>query len=73
MEKILLESTSKHMKEKKVIRISQHGFTKRKSCSSNLIAFYNEVIILVHKGRAVAVVYLNFSVNLFTLSPIISS
>lgn len=41
MEKIL-ESISKDMKDKKVIRSSQHRFTKRKSCLTNLVAFYTD-------------------------------
>lgn len=69
MEKMLLESISKHMK---VIGISQHGFTKGKSCLSNLIAAYSEMASLMDKGRAVDVFYLNFSVNPFTLSPMSS-
>lgn len=39
METILLESISKDMKDKKMIRSSQHRFTKGKSCLTNLIAF----------------------------------
>jgi len=39
MEQLILEVIMKQVEEKKVIRSSQHGFTKGKSCLTNLIAF----------------------------------
>lgn len=59
MEKIILETSSKHMKEKKAVRSSQHRFMKGKSCLTNLIAFYDGKPGLVNEGRAVDVIYLN--------------
>jgi len=38
MEQLILEVTIKQVEEKKVTRSSQHGFTKGKSCLTNLIA-----------------------------------
>ena len=43
------------------IRPSQHGFTNGRSCLTNLISFYNKVTHLVDEGKAVDVVYLDFS------------
>jgi len=42
MEQLILEGIIKQVEEK-VIRSSQHGFTKGKSCLTNLIAFYNDM------------------------------
>lgn len=41
-----------------VIRSSQHGFTKRKTCLTNLIALYDEMIGLVDEEKAVKVLIL---------------
>ncbi|KAK4824361.1 LOW QUALITY PROTEIN: hypothetical protein QYF61_014021 [Mycteria americana] len=58
MKRILLWPIISQMKH--TIGKSQHGFTKGKSCLTNLIAFYDQVTCLVDVGRAVNVVYLDF-------------
>lgn len=41
VEKILLEAISPHMKDKKEIWNSQHGFIQVRFCLINLTVFYN--------------------------------
>lgn len=57
---LVLETIFRHMKDKKVIGISQHGFMKGKSCLINMRAFSHEMTCQVEEGR-VADVYLDFS------------
>ena len=40
MEQLVLDAISKKLEEQKVIMNSQHGFTKEKSFSKNLVASY---------------------------------
>ncbi|KAJ7403266.1 RNA-directed DNA polymerase from mobile element jockey-like protein [Pitangus sulphuratus] len=68
MEHLILEAISIHMDDKKMIRCSQHGFTKGKPCLTNLIAFYDETTTWVDEGRAVDIVYLRFSKAFNTVS-----
>ncbi|CAM4661735.1 unnamed protein product [Lepidochelys kempii] len=68
MEQVLKESILKHLHERKVIRNSQHGFTKGRSCLINLIAFYDEITGSVDEGKAVDVLFLDFSKVFDTVS-----
>ncbi|CAM4587715.1 unnamed protein product [Lepidochelys kempii] len=68
MEQVLKESILKHLEERKVIRNSQHGFIKGKSCLTNLIAFYDEITGSVDEGKAVDMLFLDFSKAFDTVS-----
>lgn len=68
VELFILDVISKLVEEREVIRHSQHGFTKGQSCVINLIAFYAVMTIWVDEGKAVDVVYLDFSKALDTFS-----
>ncbi|GAB0188723.1 mitochondrial enolase superfamily member 1 [Grus japonensis] len=65
-EQIILSAIMRHVQDNQVIRPSQHRFMKVRSCLTNLI--YDKVTRLVDEGKAVDVVYLDFSKAFDTVS-----
>ena len=61
LEKPLKESIYLHLERQSLIRDSQHGFVRGRSCLTNLIEFFEEVTRCVDEGSAVDVVYMDFS------------
>lgn len=59
VEQLILETISRHIWEKKIIRSRQHGF-KGKSCLTNFNNFCNEMTGLANERRTMYAVYLGF-------------
>ena len=59
MERIIKINTEEYLKLINSITRSQHGFTKGKSCLSNLLVCQDSIIRLLDEGSAVDVIYLD--------------
>ncbi|KAK4820802.1 hypothetical protein QYF61_006927 [Mycteria americana] len=68
MEQIILSAVTRHVENNQQIKPSQHEFRKGRSCLTNLISLYDKVTRLVDEGKAVDVVYLDFSKAFDTVS-----
>ncbi|PKU27542.1 rna-directed dna polymerase from mobile element jockey-like [Limosa lapponica baueri] len=68
MQQIIFSNITWHIQENQVIRSSQHGFMKGRSCLTNLISFYAKVTHAEDEGKSVEVVYLDFSKGVDTVS-----
>ncbi|GAB0192907.1 mitochondrial enolase superfamily member 1 [Grus japonensis] len=68
MERFILSALTRQVQDNQGIRPSQHGFMKGRSCLTNLISSYDQVTRQVDKGKAVSVLYLDFSKALDTVS-----
>ncbi|KAK4813205.1 hypothetical protein QYF61_018006 [Mycteria americana] len=68
MEQITLSAITWHVQDNQAIGPSHHGFRKGRACLTNLISFCDKVTCLVDEGKAVDVVYLDFSKAFDTVS-----
>ncbi|TRZ15396.1 hypothetical protein HGM15179_011710 [Zosterops borbonicus] len=68
MEQFILSVITQHLQAVQGLRPSQHRFRRGRSCLTNLISLYDQVTCLVEAGRAVDVVYLDFSKAFDTVS-----
>ena len=69
MEQIILSAIMQHVQDNQVIRPCQHGFMKDRSCLTLLISSCDKVTHLVDEGKAVDVVYLDFSKTFVSIFP----
>ena len=61
MEAIIKDAIVDHLREHELIKGSQHGFCKGRSCLTNLLTFLEHITKYVDEGYPVDVVYLDFS------------
>ena len=61
LERVIRDRIYDHLERNNVIKDSQHGFVKGRSCLTNLIEFFDKVTKQVDEGKAVDVVYMDFS------------
>ena len=60
LETLIEDQMRNHFNKYKLIKSSQHGFTKGSSCRTNLLEFYETVSDWVDEGKAVDIVHLDF-------------
>ena len=61
MESIIKDDIVAHLEEQNLIRSSQHGFTKNKSCATNLLEFFEKVCQIFDEGDSVDLIYLDYA------------
>lgn len=68
MEQLNPETIPRRKKEKKIVRSSQNGFAKGKSCLANMISFCRAITCSVDEERAVDTAFLDFKKVFDTVS-----
>jgi ribosomal protein S19E (S16A) len=61
MESIIKDQVVRHLEKNGLIKSSQHGFMKGRSCTSNLLVFLDKVTAELDKGEPVDIIYLDFA------------
>jgi len=61
MESLIRDAVTTHLTENKLIKNSQHGFLKDRSCVTNLLEFLEEATTVVDGGAGFDIIYLDFA------------
>jgi hypothetical protein len=61
LEGIVKDGIVRHLEKNGLIRASQHGFMKGRSCTSNLLSFLEKVTAALDEGKALDIIYLDFA------------
>ena len=61
LESILKDNIMEHLSRNKLIKSSQHGVVKGKSCTTNLLKFLDKVTEAADKGKSIDIIYLDFA------------
>lgn len=64
----ILETVSRYINNKEIVRSSQRGFTNGKACMTNVMSFYHEMTSLVDDKKAVGFVCTDFGKVLESVS-----
>ena len=59
-ESIMTDNMIEHLQRRSVIKSSQHGFVRNRSCLTNLLVFMEEVTNYIDRGYPIDVIYLDF-------------
>ncbi len=61
MESIIRDAMTEHLQNCNLIKKSQHGFLKDRSCVTNLLEFLEKATSVVDSGKGFDVIYLDFA------------
>ena len=61
LESIVRDKIIEHLDKNKPLRVSQHGFMRHRSCLTNLLKFFEEVLKKLYKWVPVDVIYFDFA------------
>lgn len=67
---IILSAIMSHVQDSQGFRPGQPGFMQGRSCLTNMIIFYDEVTCVVDEGKALDIVYLDFSKAFCNIQPL---
>jgi ribonucleases P/MRP protein subunit RPP40 len=61
MESVVKDHIVKHLDKHGLVKKTQHGFTRGRSCASNLLSFLEKATAALDNGDSVDVIYLDFT------------